>query len=262
MKQQHKQACFVPINYDDLTETEHGEMMEMVSHKLKKRDKTVEFHNRANGSMQRNWMGKEDTSSPTASIESIFITSVIDASEHHKVWTVDIPNAFIQTDCDKDPQGDCIVMVICNDLVDILCQLDPDVHQDYVTTNPKGNRIIYLHVCKAIYGMLVSSLLFYKKLHADLEAYGFEVNPCLCPYVANKMMNGKQLTIHWHVDDLMASHIPTKALQAFCGWLDDKYGDNKLGHCKIDKGPKVDFIAIIFDHSVPGQVTIQQFKYL
>ena len=47
--------------------------------------------------------------------------------------------------------------------------------------------------------MLVSSLLFYKKLHADLEAYGFEVNP-YDPSVANKMVDRKQLTIHWHVD--------------------------------------------------------------
>ena len=189
-------------------------MMEMVSHMLEKWDKTVKFCNCANGSMQRNWMGKEDTLSPTASIESIFITSVIDASEHPKVWRVDIPNAFIQTDCDKDPQGDHIVMVICNNLVDILCQLDPDVYQDYVTTNPKGNRVIYRHVCKAIYGMLVSSLLFYKKIHADLEACGSEVNPHdTCG--ANKMVDRKQLTIRWHVDNLMASHVFTKALQAF-----------------------------------------------
>ena len=103
-----------------------AKMMEMVSHMLEKRDKAVKFRNCANRSVQHNWMGKEDTLSPTASIESIFITSVIDASERHKVWTVDIPNAFIQTDCDKDPQGDSIIMVICNDLLDILCLLDPE----------------------------------------------------------------------------------------------------------------------------------------
>ena len=261
IKQQHNQACFVPINYDDLTKTEHVKMMEMVSHMLEKWDKTVKSRNCANGTMQHNWMGKEDTSSPTASIESIFITSVIDASECRKVWTVDIPNAFIQTDCNKDPQGNRIVMVIRNDLVDILCQLDPDVYQDYVTTDPKGNRVIYLHVRKAIYGMLVSSLLFYKKLRTDLEAYGFKVNP-YDPCVANKMVDRKQLTICWHVDDLMASHVSAKALQAFCDWLDDEHGNDELGHCKIDKGPKVDFLAIIFDHRVPGQVTIQQFEYL
>ena len=53
-----------------------------------------------------------------------------------------------------------------------------------------------------------------------------------------------------------------KPPQAVCNWLDNKYGDDQLGHCKINKGPKVDFLAIIFDHSVPGQVTIQQFEYL
>ena len=206
MKQQHKRACFVPINYDDLTKTEHGKMMEMVSHMLEKWDKTVKFCNCANGSVQCNWMGKEDTSSPTASIESIFITSVIDTSERRKVWTVDIPSTFIHTDCDKDPQGDRMVMVIRNDRVDILCQLDADVYQDYMSADPKGNRVIYLHVRKAIYGMLVSSLLFYKKLHGDLEAYGFEVNP-YHPCVANKMVDGKQLTIRWHVNNLMASHV-------------------------------------------------------
>ena len=120
---------------------------------------------------------------------------------------------------------------------------------------------MYLHVCKAIYGMFVSSNLFYKKLGADLEAYGFEVNP-YDPCVTNKVVDGKQLTIHWHVNNLMASHVSAKALQAFCNWLDDKYGNDKLGHCKINKGPKVDFLVIIFDHSVPGQVTIQQFEYL
>ena len=43
MKQQHKLACFVPINYDNLTKAKHGKMMEMISHMLKKRDKTVKF---------------------------------------------------------------------------------------------------------------------------------------------------------------------------------------------------------------------------
>ena len=55
-------------------------------------------------------MGKEDNSSPAASIES-FITSVI------KVWTVDIPNIFIQADYDKDPQGNRIIMVIVTNLL-------------------------------------------------------------------------------------------------------------------------------------------------
>ena len=47
--------------------------------------------------------------------------------------------------------------------------------------------------------------MFYQKLRKDLEDQGFEVNP-YDPCVANKMINGSQFTIVWHVDDLKMSH--------------------------------------------------------
>ena len=43
--------------------------------------------------------------------------------------------------------------------------------------------------------------MLYEKLVGDLEAYGFRINT-YNPYVANKMVGGKQLTVFWHVDDL------------------------------------------------------------
>ncbi len=39
---------------------------------------------------------------------------------------------------------------------------------------------------KALYGMLKSTLLFYKKLVEDLKSVGFEINP-YDPCVANKI---------------------------------------------------------------------------
>jgi hypothetical protein len=42
---------------------------------------------------------------------------------------------------------------------------------------------------KAIYGLLRSALLFYKKLVADLEGDGFVINP-YDPCVANKTIKG------------------------------------------------------------------------
>ena len=46
-----------------------------------------------------------------------------------------------------------------------------------------------MRLSKAFYGMLRATLLFYKKLCADLEDMGFEVNP-YDPCVANKTING------------------------------------------------------------------------
>ena len=49
-------------------------------------------------------------------------------------------------------------------------------------------------------------MLFYRKLVANLERHGFVLrNPYdLC--VAKKVVNGKQMTVCWHVDDLQVLH--------------------------------------------------------
>ena len=57
---------------------------------------------------------------------------------------------------------------------------------------------------KALYDLLKSALLWYKKRRAKLEAMGFIVNPC-DPCVANRDVNGTNMTVTWYVDDLKVS---------------------------------------------------------
>jgi hypothetical protein len=48
-----------------------------------------------------------------------------------------------------------------------------------------------------------ASSLFYRKLRKEMEDYWFKVN-LYDPFVANKVTEcGKQMTVIWHVDDLM-----------------------------------------------------------
>ena len=54
--------------------------------------------------------------------------------------------------------------------------------------------MLYVCLSRALYGVLQSALLFYKKLRAELEDYGFEVNP-YDPCLANKVVNGSQMTV-------------------------------------------------------------------
>ena len=58
-----------------------------------------------------------------------------------------------------------------------------------------------MKVQKACYGMLKSALLFYQKLCKDFKSMGFKVNPYV-PFVESKKVNGAQMTMTWHVDDL------------------------------------------------------------
>ena len=65
--------------------------------------------------------------------------------------------------------------------------------------------MLYIEILRAMYGMLVASLLWYKKLCDDLIEIGFvfnEYDSC----VSNRMVNEKQQTICFHVDDILLSH--------------------------------------------------------
>ena len=70
---------------------------------------------------------------------------------------------------------------------------------------------------KALYGMMLSSLLFYKNFRKDLENIGFVVNPYNI-YVTNRKVNGHQQTVAWNVDDVKASHVSSQVNSAFFNW--------------------------------------------
>ena len=62
---------------------------------------------------------------------------------------------------------------------------------------------------KALYGMMLLSLLFYKHLRKDLESIGFVFNPYdIC--IANRDMDVDQQTVIWHLDGINVSHKSSK----------------------------------------------------
>ena len=62
-------------------------------------------------------------------MESISLTSVIDAKERQDVMTADIPNAFLQAHMPKLEKGqDQVIMKITGVLVDLLIKLVPEVY--------------------------------------------------------------------------------------------------------------------------------------
>ena len=107
--------------------------------------------------------------------------------------------------------------------------------------------------------MLVSAMLFYDKLTKALLSYSFELNP-YNPCVANKIVNGEQLTVCWHVDDLKSSHINPKVNDEFLQWIKDTF--RQLGEVKMTLGPLHDYLGMTLDYSVPAQVSIDMSHYV
>jgi hypothetical protein len=109
--------------------------------------------------------------------------------------------------------------------------------------------------------MLVSSILFYQKLKNDLMQEGFVINP-YDPCVANRMVNGKQHTVTWHVDDLKSSHVDSKVNDDFLQWMEKKYGGDKNNPVKATRGTRHDYLGMILDYSIPGVVQVDMAYYV
>ena len=98
-----------------------------------------------------------------------------------------------------------VLMVLRAPLAELMALTAPQVYSKFVTIDANGRQILYVKVQKALYGLLKSALLFYRKLWGDLHAKGFTINP-YNPYGTKKDTRGLQMTVCWHVDDLKMSH--------------------------------------------------------
>jgi hypothetical protein len=207
-------------------------------------------------------MERDDAASPTAMTESILITATINAKQKRDVMMADIPNAFVQTIVEEKNQvkGEHIIMKIRGPLVDMLLEIAPEVYEGYSTYKGK-TKVLYIKMLKAIYGMLLSSLLYYKKFCKDIESIGFEVNP-YDPCVANRIVNGKHHTVSWHVNDLKSSHVDNKVNDQFLQWLEKTFASDDSGHVKAIRGNRHDYLAMILDFSIPGILQVDMTPYV
>ena len=123
------------------------------------------------------------------------LTATINALEGQDVVVVDIPGSYLSADMDDD-----VHVVFRGTLAEMILMANPELNRPFVSYEI-GKPVLYVRLQKALYGYLKRALLFYKNLVGDLEAYGFKINP-YDPCVANKMIDRKQITVCWHVDDL------------------------------------------------------------
>ena len=79
----------------------------------------------AGGNKQRDFISKEDASSPTAAMESVLLTCIIEVQEERDVAVVDIPNTFIQTKVER--VNDMAAIRVRGEPVDVLLEISPEV---------------------------------------------------------------------------------------------------------------------------------------
>ena len=72
--QQHNRTCFLPRHVKELNAKERRKAQRMLGYLTEKSDKTIKGRAAFNGKPTREHLNKEETASPTASVESAFLT--------------------------------------------------------------------------------------------------------------------------------------------------------------------------------------------
>ncbi len=77
-----------------------------------------------NGNTHREHIAKEEAAAPTVALESVFITSTIDAKEDRKLVTIDIPGAFLHAHND-----DYVIMEMVGMLAKLMVKIYPRLYR-------------------------------------------------------------------------------------------------------------------------------------
>ena len=262
MKQLHWRNTFKPVHYSELSSKQKEMILESHIFLTEKRTGEIKGRTVAGGNKQRNYIEKEDASSPTVATESVIITSVVDAKENRHTAVIDVPNAFIQTVVND--KGRRVIIRIRGMLVDILVKIAPDIYEPYVTTDKKGNKQLLVECLNAIYGTMVAGLLYYEKFTNSLKEKGYKMNPYdAC--VWNKRTDGKQCTICFHVDDCKISHVSEKVVDQTIAWLRRDYEsifEDGSGKMKVSRGKVHKYLGMTLDFTTKGQVEISMIDYV
>jgi hypothetical protein len=219
LKQLDYRDAIKPVHARHFTREQQRAALRYLMYLKQKRCGRIKARGCSDGRKQRIYKTKEETSSPTVSLEALLLTSIIDAQEERDVATVDIP-AFLHSNIDEL----VIHLRLDGPMADLLVRVNPDKYRKFVVKDRNGKTgVIYVELKKALYGTLQAALLFWENLSSYLiEHLGFTANKYdRC--TANKTINGKQCTIVWHVNDLKMSHVDPKILDDVISKLDKKY---------------------------------------
>jgi hypothetical protein len=254
LRQLHDRSVIEPKSAKDLSHEEKRAVLQYLMFLKKKRSGQIKKGcGCADGRKQREYTAKEDASSPTVAIESVMLLATIDAKEKSDVATVNIQGAFMQA-----YMAETVHMKLQEKMAELLVKLDPKLYRKHIQLE-RGKPVLYVELKKALYETLRAALLFWRKLSAKLEEWGFKTNP-FDSCVMNKIISGRQCTILWHVDDLQISHVQSTVVTQVIQQLEDEF--RKEAPLTKTRGKVHDYLGMAIDYGVPGKVKFTMIDYV
>ena len=229
-------GVYEAVDATKLTFAERNGALRAINLIKEKRDGNIKGRIVADGSGQRSLYDKSETASPTVSTNALVLTIIVDAHENRDVGTADVAGAYLKAD-----MNDFVIMKFTGESVDILCEMNP-AHTPFVVIE-NGKKALYVRLVKAIYGCVQSALLWSKLFYGTPQQLGFVLN-LYGPCIANCVINGKQCTIAWYVDDMKISHVGPKVVTDIIDKLEGHFGK-----MTVTRGKKHIFLGMNIRHT-------------
>ena len=213
----------IPTDVKSLTALERKKALRAVNLIKEKRSGDIKGRTCVNGSGQRKYLKQDESvASPTAALESLIVTLLIDAYEERDVAVYDVPGSYLHATLSPTGSKERALMKLEGDFVDIMVKVNPEHAKNVIYEH--GKKVLYMEILQAIYGCIESALRWYELYSETLVKEGFKINP-YDKCVANKLINGKQCTIVWYVDDNKVSHVDNQVVTEVIEIMKGHFGD-------------------------------------
>ena len=239
------------LDPDSLTDEQKRNALRAVNLIKMKRDGKCKGRACADGSSQRSYVPRDEASSPTLSLEALMAILLINAYEERDTAIFDVPGAYLHA---KMPADKFAILKIVGQFVDIMCEVNPEYKADVRFEN--GKKVLYVRILAALYGMIESALLWYTLYTEVLHKEGFELNPYdRC--VANKIINGKQCTIGWYVDDNILSQVETPVVTSVIAKIEEYFPG-----LVVERGKDLNFLGMEIGFIGKGKLKLGLVQYI
>ena len=120
LDQMHKMNAIKQLDQRKLSDEEKKNAIASLIFLTEKRDGTLKTRKCADGRKQWEYMLKDVSTSPTVTMEAIFITSMINSKEKQEIAVVHLPGAFLHADNDED-----VIMFMWDRLAELMSLIAP-----------------------------------------------------------------------------------------------------------------------------------------
>jgi hypothetical protein len=146
LDQFNKYKVFEPKHANDLSEEDRKKALSSLN--FEKRRRVEQWQGLVQTGVSRWSMlqkRKQRRQQWDSRLDSVFITSTIDAKESRKVATIDIPGAFLHAD-----NEDYVIMKLVGTLAELMVKTNPKMYRQYVILE-KGKSMLYLRPQKTLW---------------------------------------------------------------------------------------------------------------